>query len=147
MADPFNVSDLIDFPATDQCKGTACPAGTSGSTNTVYIIFNIFRYVIVKYDVHTTDIYPSGRYISSDQEITASIPERIHNRIPLILGKISVKSLCLISSFLQEFCHLINHLFGITKDQSPYRLIVIKQSADRLLFILSCNFVIGLFYC
>ena len=125
MTDRLYIPDLIELPAADQRKGTSRLTGTSGPANTVYIIFNIFRHIIIKYSIHTTDIDSSGCYIRSDQNIAASIPERIHDGIPLILGKISVESFCLISSFFQEFCHLVNHLFGIAEDQTPYRLIII----------------------
>ncbi len=119
MADPLYVADLENLPAGYKGKGPPRLAGTPGTPDSVHVIFNVLRHVIVEHGVHTADIYSPCGHICGNQDLTSAAPEKIHDRIPLVLGKIPVKSFRLVPFFFEPNRYFIHHAFGITENQTP----------------------------
>ena len=128
MADSLDLADLTDLPAVGESKGSALSAGTAGSADTVYIILNILRNVIIDDGFHIVHVDTSGRHIRGDQNAGSTVAETVHSHIPLCLRQIAVQSFCLKSLLFQQIRQLVHLFLRITEDQGQFRLIVLQQS-------------------
>ena len=91
MTDSLDLADLVDLPAVGKCKGSALSAGTAGSADTVHIILDILRNIVIDDSFHIIHINTSGRHIRSDQNAGTAVTETLHDRIALCLGQVSVQ--------------------------------------------------------
>ena len=100
MADPFDIPDLIGFPAHDQRKGTPRFSGAARSSDAVHVVFDILGYVKIEDGFYVTHVDASGSYIGSDQDIRFPAAKQIHHGVALPLRQIAVQSLHLVASAL-----------------------------------------------
>ncbi len=144
MADALNFPQFLNFPPRYQRKGTSGSARPPRSADAVHIIFNVFRYVKIKYRFHIINIDSPCRNVGRYQNRGTASFKEIHDRIALVLGKVSVKSFYLIPSRFQMFRQLIHHPLCITKNQSAGRVIVIHETAQHFFLILMPHHIVSL---
>ena len=100
MADSLDLADLVDLPAVGKCKGSALSAGTAGSADTVHIVLDILRNIVIDDSFHIIHINTSGCHIRSDQDTGSAVTETLHDRVTLRLGQVSMQSFRLESLLL-----------------------------------------------
>ncbi len=146
MTDPLNLTDTVKLPRSRECKGTSCSARTPRSADTVNIILNILRNVIIDDRFHIVDINAARRNIRCDQDIRAARPETVHRHITLMLRHIPVQSFRAEAVLLQNLRKLVHLHLRITEDQAERRLIILQQPDARRILILSLYLIISLRY-
>ena len=92
MADSLDLADLVDLPAIGKSEGSALSAGTTGSADTVHIVLDILRNIVIDDSFHIIHINTSGCHIRSDQNTGSTVTETLHDRITLRLGQVSMQS-------------------------------------------------------
>ena len=125
MTDSLDLTDLANFPAVGKGKGSALSAGTAGSADTVHIIFDVLRNVVIDNRLHIVHVNPSGCHIRSDQNAGSAVTETVHGHITLCLGQIAMQPFCLKALLLQQIRQFVHLFLRITEDQGQLRLIVL----------------------
>ena len=100
MADSLDFADLVDLPTVGKSEGSALSAGTTGSADTVHIVLDILRNIVIDDSFHIIHINTSGCHIRSDQDTGSTVTETLHDRVTLRLGQISMQSFRLESLLL-----------------------------------------------
>ena len=100
VTDSLDFSQLINLSSHHQREGAACTPCPARTSDSVDIVFDIFRYVIVKHRLYIIHINAPGSHIGSNQNIRPAPSEKVHHRIPLVLAQISVQALRMIAPVL-----------------------------------------------
>ena len=125
MTDSLDLADLTDLPTVGKGKGSALSSGTAGSADTVHIVLDILRNIVINDSFHIIHINTSGCHIRSDQNAGSAVTETVHGHITLRLGQIAMQPFCLEALLLQQIRQFVHLFLRITEDQGQLRLIVL----------------------
>ena len=85
MTHVLNLSYLIYLSAHNQREGASCLTRPSRSADSVHIIFDILRHIIVEYRLDIININSSCSNIRCNKNLNRSVSEAVHNLVTLEL--------------------------------------------------------------
>ena len=106
------------------------------------VILVVLGDVIVEHCLHIIHIDAPGRHIRGHQDLCGSVPEAVHDTVPLLLLQIPVKALGEIAAALEGLHQLIHLLLRITEGHRQLRGIQVQQTAHDLHLIPGLHLVI-----
>ena len=85
LADPLNFTDSEGLSAACQRKAHALFSCSAGTADTVHIIFDILRNVIIDNAIHIVYIDSSRRNVCGNQDLRRAVAEAAHHTVTLLL--------------------------------------------------------------
>ena len=141
LADPLNFTDSEGLSAACQRKAHALFSCSAGTADTMHIIFDILRNVIIDNAIHIVYIDSSRRNIRCDQHLEITASETVHDRISLCLAQIAMQPFCRDASVFQILCQLVHHTLGVAENQSSFQVIIFNQPCSCSFLIRSANII------
>lgn len=122
----LHLAELISSAA--QGISAAAFSGTSGTANTVNIIFCILWNVVVEYTVDVIHIDAAGSDIGRNEDRGSACLKGIHNDGSLGLLHVSVQSFCFESVVKEPACQVVPPSFGVAEQPSSGWSIIVQHS-------------------
>jgi len=99
-------------------------ASTSGTTNSVHVVFYLKRHIIVDYELDIFNVQSSTSYVSCDKDITSlTIFETLKDTISFYLAFVSMNSSNASKSIRhQTLYQIINAFLGLTKNDDSRKI-------------------------
>ena len=129
------------YPACNQRVAGTFSSCSSGTTNPVYVIFQLLRNVVVEDRIHIFHVDAPCRHVGGDQQADPAGFEISHDGIPLILLHISVKSGAAVAEVAEDGGKFVHHTLGVAEDQCPARGRGFQQQAERIVFLILWNII------
>ncbi|MNI39474.1 hypothetical protein D3C73_936560 [compost metagenome] len=118
--------------------------GTTCTADTVNITLRILRQVKVHDMRYARNVETTSCYVSCNQYVNTSVTEFTHHVIALMLGQVTMQTICRISAFLQSFCKFVYTTFCPTKDDCKLWRFHIEQTSQSVKFLTFMYFNVSL---
>ena len=133
--------DAAQLLCPRQGEGTPRLASAPRPADTVDIVLDILRNVIINDNLHILHVNAPRRHIRGNQNVGASVPETPHCHISLVLGHVPVQALRLEACPFQDSRKLVHLYLGITENQAEPRLVILQQPYACGILVLSFHLV------
>ena len=116
---------------TGQADGVTALAGTTGTTDTVYIVFGIVGQVVVEDVGHIRNVQTTGSHVGSDQYVQGSLGEVFQDLHPLLLRHVTGQQTDAVTVILQPRMHVFTDMLGVGEDDGFFRPLFFHQGEQQ----------------
>ena len=113
---------------------TAC-AGTTGTTDTVYIVFTVIWQVIVKDVRHGWNVQATGRHVGRDQNIKVATSKFVENAQAFFLRYVAGQQAHTVTICRQVTPDIFTAVFGVREDNRAIRPLFFDQGLQQAHFL------------
>ena len=134
-----------EVPGCDKGDRSAAFPCPSRPPDTVDIVLDVLRDIVVDYKVHIVDVDPACRHISCNQDFDGAFPESAHDPITLGLLHVAVEFFRAVAACPDTAGEIFRASLRIAEDDRKMRVDDIDHPGEGLEFVTIPDLDIGLF--